>query len=398
MYKQTIGFCMSPYKMEPLMPEEGNKDLEDLAIDITIKATNLNQQLKPQVIEAIGNLVCSMNCYYSNLIEDHYTHPIDIEKALKEDYSTIPEKRELQLEAKAHIEVQKLIELNIKESDFLSPEYIKWIHREFYTRLPLEIRQVENPKSGETKEIIPGEFRKTHVQIGRHIPPDAEQIESFLKRFQTVYNPVNHSKVRQIIAIPASHQRFSWIHPFYDGNGRVVRLLSNAYFLKIGLGSSMWSVSRGLARTVNEYKSLLALADQPRKNDFDGRGNLSASALLDFCQYFLITCIDQIDFMSSLLKPESLLDRIEKYTYEEIEKKNLHPGSFNLLREVYYTGEIERGKVSQITGYAERQARKVLTKLLDNQLLASDTPRGPVRLNFPVRILDRWFPNLFSEK
>ena len=51
-----------------------------------------------------------MNCYYSNLIEGHYTHPVDIERALKDEYSADPEKRDLQLEAKAHIKVQEWID------------------------------------------------------------------------------------------------------------------------------------------------------------------------------------------------------------------------------------------------------------------------------------------------
>jgi hypothetical protein len=47
---------------------------------------------------------------YSNLIEEHDTHPTDIERALKEDYSADAKKRDLQLEAKAHIAVQKWID------------------------------------------------------------------------------------------------------------------------------------------------------------------------------------------------------------------------------------------------------------------------------------------------
>ena len=51
-----------------------------------------------------------MNCYYSNLIEGHDTHPVDIERALKNDYSRDEKKRDLQLEAKAHIIVQQGID------------------------------------------------------------------------------------------------------------------------------------------------------------------------------------------------------------------------------------------------------------------------------------------------
>ncbi len=51
-----------------------------------------------------------MNCYYSNLIEGHDTHPVDIERALKNDYSRDTHKRDLQYEAKAHVTVQEWID------------------------------------------------------------------------------------------------------------------------------------------------------------------------------------------------------------------------------------------------------------------------------------------------
>jgi hypothetical protein len=61
-------------------------------------------------LASLADLVRAMNCYYSNLIEGHDTHPIDIERALKSDYSNDAKKRDLQLEAQAHIAVQKWID------------------------------------------------------------------------------------------------------------------------------------------------------------------------------------------------------------------------------------------------------------------------------------------------
>src|SRR5258708_40169567 len=93
--------------VEPTLPEESHADLEDLAFELTAAANGLAGQLNPIVRSGIGNLVRSMNCYYSNLIEGHNTLPRDIEKALAKEYSTEPRKRDLQLEAVAHIEVQR---------------------------------------------------------------------------------------------------------------------------------------------------------------------------------------------------------------------------------------------------------------------------------------------------
>ena len=245
-------------------------------------------------------LVRSMNCYYSNLIEGHHTHPRDIEKALQEDFSKNKEKRNLQLEAKSHIELQKKIDEG-KVENITSAEYVSWIHEEFYKLLPEELKVVKNPDTGKTIKVIPGKFRDGDVQVGKHIAPRYKSLENLLTRYEEAYTPKNLSKIKQVIAVAASHHRLLWIHPFYDGNGRVARLLSHSYLKHIGIGCSLWSVSRGLARRVQEYKSALVEADSPRQGDLDGRGNLSEAGLSKFCKFFLECCIDQVDFISSLL-------------------------------------------------------------------------------------------------
>src|SRR5215207_2033141 len=99
----------SPTAMEPLLPEEG-KRLSDLATDLVATSSALAGRLHPVMQEGVGKLVRAMNCYYSNLIEGHHTQPADIDRALAGDYSTEPEKRNLQLEARAHIDVQQKID------------------------------------------------------------------------------------------------------------------------------------------------------------------------------------------------------------------------------------------------------------------------------------------------
>jgi len=387
----------TPTLMEPMLPEEGNRQLEDLAVDLLAKASGLASQLKSEIKSSIGNLVLSMNCYYSNLIEGHNTHPRDIDRALASDFSNSPEKRALQLEARAHIEVQRLIDEEGNSADIVSPEYICRIHREFCRRLPEELLWITNPDSGKRLKITPGELRDGDVQVGRHIPPAAESLPLFLDRFAEAYNPDKLSKLRRIIAVAASHHRLLWIHPFYDGNGRVTRLLSHAYLKNIGIGSGLWSVSRGLARKVNEYKSLLMRADQPRQGDLDGRGSLSAKGLLEFCIFFLETCIDQVEYMASILEPGELLRRIEIYAKEEESAGRLPRGSFLLLREALLAGSFARGKAGGITGYKERQARSVLSALLEKGLLVSGSAKGPVTLGFPIDIIERWLPRLYPE-
>lgn len=101
------------FRFEPLMVSDDNRImplLRDLVLDLTDKSASLRSSLPAPISRALADLVRTMNCYYSNLIEGHDTHPVDIERTLQNDYSADPKKRNLQLEAKAHIEVQKWID------------------------------------------------------------------------------------------------------------------------------------------------------------------------------------------------------------------------------------------------------------------------------------------------
>ena len=99
--------------MEPLRIVEGSPSrpaLNDIAVELAAASAGFRRSMPLGVVKALADLVRAMNCYYSNLIERHDTHPIDIERALKNDYSADPHKRDLQLEAKAHVAVQRWID------------------------------------------------------------------------------------------------------------------------------------------------------------------------------------------------------------------------------------------------------------------------------------------------
>ena len=382
--------------MEPMMPRTEATVLDDLAFDLVARANHLAGQIQPGVRESIGDLVRSMNCYYSNLIEGHDTHPRDIDAALEERYSDDASKRSLQREARAHIEVQRLIDCGYDPDEApTSIKYIQWLHREFCNRLPDEMLWVENPETGERIQIVPGEFRHGEVKVGRHVPPPANALPRFLGRFEEAYDFDRLPKSKAIIAIAASHHRFLWIHPFFDGNGRVARLMAHAMMLRSEAGCSIWSVSRGLARSSVEYKSRLMEADSAREGDLDGRGALSAGALERFCEFFLSTAIDQVEFMEGLLQPSELLRRMKLYVDDEVSANRLPSRSMSLLREAFFAGELERGRAPEITGYQERRGREILSKLLSKGLLVSQGPRAPVRLGFPLDVVERWFPQLY---
>lgn len=384
--------------MEPLLIETGSRHrsaLSDLAFELAQHSAGFRRSLPEGVLSALADLVRSMNCYYSNLIEGHDTHPVDIERALNNDYSADPEKRNLQHEATAHIAVQKWIDDGGLRGRVASAEGLLEIHRRFGELLPEELLWVEDPDTGERLKVMPGELRKRDVRVGRHIPISPGGLPRFLDRFKQVYSKLGKSET--VLAAAAAHHRLLWIHPFLDGNGRVARLMSHAMLLDTLDTGGIWSIARGLARDVQSYKAHLADCDQPRRNDLDGRGSLSEEGLAEFTEFFLQTCLDQVKFMEELVQPDRLRDRILIWTEEEIRADSLPPKAGRILEAVLYRGELPRGDTPDILGTGDRQARRVVSALMERGVLASETTRAPLRLAFPAALAPRWMPGLFPE-
>lgn len=392
----------SVQRIEPARLEDVPEAISDIVAELVEAATRLEHSLHPRTAASLAGVVRLMNTYYSNLIEGHNTRPRDIERALVGQFDDDRERRNLQIEAAAHVRVQAGIDLMNGEGRLPEPasiDFILRLHRDFYLDAPQEMLRVRG--GGRDVIVEPGAWRSLpehEVAVGRHLPPSSHRVPDFMNYFAQRYRFDRMGKAARILAIPAAHHRFNYIHPFLDGNGRVSRLMSHAMAHAAGIGAhGLWSISRGLARGLNsrdDYKQMMDLADTPRQGDLDGRGNLSQRALIDFIAWFLRVCLDQVLFMSGLFELDTLMRRLRTY----VERSDtLKPQAARLLEEALIRGAFERGDVPRITGMPERSARRVFNDVVAAGLLASDTPKGSVSLRFPVDTLDVLFPRLFPE-
>ena len=392
--------CDNPAALEPLFPSDRTGELRELALELLLKSARLGGLLHPITRRSLVELLRTMNSYYSNLIEGHNTNPLAIEKALQNDYSADPAIRALQLESRAHIEVQILVERRLEQmpkTDICTQDFLTWIHREFYNRLPDEFRIVKTA-SGGTDYVVPGEIRQCEVEVGNHVPPTFRSLPGFLARFAQAYRPETLDPLQRIIASAAAHHRLAWIHPFLDGNGRVSRLFTHAYLMRVKIdGHRLWMVSRGLARRRDDYMAALAAGDAQRKNDYDGRGNLSDEGIARFCRFFLATAIDQVEFMTGLLDLDSIQERITNFADHWVARTRSTKTIPHLLRDVFLRGEVNRGEAARILQEPERTSRRTLQRLLKEGLLSADGDRTPVRVGFPAALVGYYFPRLYPE-
>ena len=391
----------TPARIEPCGFEETIPEaLSDRALEIRDAASDLGRGLHPESAVELRGLVRLMNAYYSNLIEGHNTRPADIEAAMAGG-AVDPEKRPLIQEAIAHIAVQEWID-GLSDADAL-PEpcdlaFLQDIHHQFYQAMPDDLRFVTF--NNQHIEIIPGAMRDEgrEVQVGQHLPPSAHRLPDFMAYFSTRYRGLTRGKTGQILSIPAAHHRFNYIHPFLDGNGRVSRLMSHAMIQRAGIGGQgLWSISRGLARGLQEsgeYKAQMASADSPRRGDRDGRGNLSMAALESFTGWFLTVMLDQIKFTSAIFDLGRLLPRYLALV------RDVEPDDQRMVKLVDHVlrfGQMARGDAPMVLGVKERAARDTLSAAVEAGFLKSTTPKTPVRIAFPLQYRERLFPNLFSE-
>ena len=385
--------------MEPMLISEGSRHrvpLVDLAVDLAARSAGFRRSLPEGVRTALADLVRAMNCYYSNLIEGHDTHPVDIERALRNDYSAEPRQRDLQLEAKAHIAVQQWIDGGALKGRACAVEAIRETHQRFCDLLPEELLWAMDPETGERTRIIPGEPRRRDVKVSQHVPVSPGAVPRFLAHLERAYDGLG--KADAILAAAAAHHRLLWIHPFLDGNGRVARLMTHAMLLDaLGTGG-IWSAARGLARNQAAYKDHLTRCDLPRRNDLDGRGALSEEELAGFTRFFLQVCIDQVSFMEGLIEPARLRTRILLWAEEEVRLRSLPPRAGRVLEAILYRGELPRADLAELLGVTDRHARRIVAALTVHGVIASDGARAPLRLAFPAVLAPRWMPGLFPEK
>ena len=386
----------APHQFEPLLPAPAKQEpLLAKAHDLARAATQLAGL---PVAGELRGLLRGMNSYYTNRIEGQHTRPLEIEQALASNFSANKELATRQRLAIAHIDAEASIEQRYSVESGVRQLYdaaaVRDIHRELFSRLP-----PEDLVTGEGEPVVPGELRQREVQVGRHIAPAHGSLPALLERWGQFYGAIRRGEAA-LLALAAAHQRLGWVHPFIDGNGRVMRLHSHAVLSALGYTNGLWSPLRGFARSVDQYYARLADADSPRRGDLDGRGNLSELGLVAWIDYVLDVCLDQVGFMGGLLDISAMERRIAAcLTFEEeSQRSGVRREALRPLHYLFLTGgELERGEFKTMTGLGERTAVSALSALIRRGLLKSDTPQGKVRFALPLHALRFYFPSLWPE-
>lgn len=397
--------------MEPMLPMEAEQlPLMEAAADLRTEVARLLPGIGASSREALALLLRAMNSYYSNKIEGQHTYPADLELALQQQFSANQDVRRRQELAIAHMQVEAMLEPEARAMDWgghFNGAWIQRIHRELYQRLDEESRVIVDEHGNRRGIMVPGELRTVNVKVGYHEAPPPATLPELMAHFQTRYRNAQGESMKLLLAGSSLH-RLSWIHPFPDGNGRVSRLQNHLLLSHLGLTGGLWSPLRGLARRQQDYYVALSAADLPRRNDVDGRGNLTSKGLADFIEFWLTVCLDQVRFMGQMLALDSLQERFVGLAVQVLydhgrgpllhHRSKLRPELLGrALYRLFVEGRMERGEFKAMLDTSDRTATRVIANLMTQRLVTSPSRLGVLEPGLPFFSLKYLFPGLWPE-
>lgn len=215
----------------------------------------------------------------------------------------------------------------------------------------------------------PGAYRTSPVRIlqAEHLPPDAVQVPQYMTELVEFINRADLPKY-DLMKVALAHHRFAWIHPFRNGNGRVVRLLTYALLLKYGFRVSVQQGASG--RLLNP--AAVFCADRERYYAMLARADAgSDKGLEDWCIYVLSGVRDELNKVDKLADYTHLQERILLPAVANARERQLVTAQeAAVLNTTIRAGKVKAGDlVSALPDLSATQRTYQIRKLVDSGML-----------------------------
>lgn len=232
-------------------------------------------------------------------------------------------------------------------------------------KLPLSERLIKEVHKILLKDVrsntgILGEFRDGQVFIGKDgttietasfVPPKATDIPKYFKELE---NYMHYDEKDPLIQLAIVHAQFEIIHPFWDGNGRVGRILMPLFlYYKKVLSTPMFYLSEYFELNRDEYYSKLKGISQ--KNDWDS-----------WIIYFLQAVIAQSEMNSKKAKDIQHLYNLMK---DEISETTKSQYSLKILDFIFSYPIFNSTQFVEKTGINPSSGKKLLNKITEKGLV-----------------------------
>lgn len=256
------------------------------------------------------------------------------------------------------------IDEHLKSGEVISEMTIRELHA-------LTVSNLNPDKEG---DHTPGAYRAKQVFIAQstHCPPEAHLVPEYMAELIHFINQDDKPKY-DLIKMALSHHRFGWIHPFSNGNGRTVRLLTYVLLIKYGFnvqaGGRILNPTAIFCNDRDKYYEMLTLADTGKPENLE-----------KWCIYVLdgilegLRKVDQLanlDFLSKKILIPALNDALEREQITKLEK--------DILQLAIMQGTIKAQDLKSIAPSLDSRARTYqVSKMIEGKMLSKLEENGRI--------------------
>ena len=352
---QELNFVHHDLKLiEPPFASE----LTDLVIELDhLRRKELRGSTDPNIFFQLKNIFHRLESIGSARIEGNNTTIIEYME------TKINQQEEISENIKEIHNIEKcmdFIEENVKTSD-LNKMFVSEIHK-------MIVGDLSPAKEG---DYTPGEYRKKDVKITKssHVPPNSFKISEYMDELFKFINKKDDQKY-DLLKVALAHHRFVWIHPFTNGNGRTVRLLTYALLVKLG-----FNVEKG--RILNP--TAIFCSDRDRYyNKLQYADTGTEAGLLEWCLYVLnglkaeikkIDCLTDYNILSKEILYPAIQYSLEQGHITSTESKMLKKA---VEKQIIQASDLKSIFLGKFASEISRQIRK----LVDKKMLIPVKPKG----------------------
>lgn len=268
------------------------------------------------------------------------------------------------------------VEKNIGLGDDITHGHIREVHKIVVDGLTL-------PPKGEG-DRTPGQYREQDVTIAgaKHTPPAYPDVPDLMDELLSFLNAGGNDQYAFIRAAIA-HHRFAWVHPFTNGNGRTVRMMTYASLIQKG-----FNVAEG--RIINPGAVFFSNRDMYNEM-LAGADSGSDAGLLQWCRYMLEGLFREFQKIDRLLDFDDLRDQILIPAIKQCRKRGEIDKTEERILTLAAQQQIIAAKdVDSLLNKTYTTAQRRMKKLRERELLCeSNHKKQHYRLGFANNALMR---------
>lgn len=256
----------------------------------------------------------------------------------------------------------------------INHKFIRELHQIVTSNLPY-------PPHGEGDDNS-GNYRNKNVAIkgASHIPPDIIKVQEYMDDLIEFINKNDKPKY-DLLKVAIAHHRFVWIHPFNNGNGRTVRLLTYAMLIKAGFNVGLNRIINPAAVFCNNRNNYYDFLKQADSGSIEG--------VTKWCEYVLSGLKNEIEKIDKLLNYQYLSEHIllPAISYS-LDRELITSEEAKILAMTIKQQIIQANDIKILLGYKNSQTTtRQINKLIAQKMI---TPESEGKRKYIIRFGDNY--------